>query len=38
MWLTAVQLHVPSVKNVVADRESRMMRDVTEWMLNEKLF
>lgn len=36
MWLTAV--HLPGVDNVVADRESRMIRDETEWMLNEKLF
>lgn len=33
IWLTAVYL--PGDKTVVAEGESRMIRDETEWMLNE---
>lgn len=30
--------HLPGKLNVIADKESRTVRDETEWMLNEKLF
>lgn len=33
IWLAAVYL--PGDKNVVAEGESMMIRDETEWMLNE---
>jgi hypothetical protein len=36
MWVTAV--HLPGVQNVVAERESRLIRDETEWMLNMNIF
>jgi len=36
IWLIAA--HLPGKLNVVADKESRKIRDETEWMLNEKLF
>lgn len=36
MWLIVVYLL--GVDNVVVDRESRMIRDEIEWMLNEKFF
>lgn len=32
IWLLAV--HVPGVDNIIADKESRLKRDETEWMLN----
>lgn len=36
MWLIVVYLL--GVDNVVVDRESRMIWDEIEWMLNEKFF
>jgi hypothetical protein len=36
IWLIAA--HLPGKLNVIADKESRTVRDETEWMLNEKLF
>ena len=36
MWLSAI--HLPGVENVIADRESRLIRDETEWSLNNDLF
>ena len=36
MWITAVYL--PGVENCTADRESRIVRDETEWSINSELF
>jgi hypothetical protein len=36
IWITAV--HLPGVENLTADRESRKIRDETEWSLNDSLF
>lgn len=36
IWITAV--HLPGVENFTADRESRKIRDETEWSLNDSLF
>jgi hypothetical protein len=36
MWLSAV--HLPGVLNCVADRESRVFHDATEWMLSRDIF
>jgi len=36
IWLIAG--HLAGKLNVIADKESRTIRDETEWMLNEKLF
>ena len=36
IWITAV--HLPGVDNVTADKESRIVRDETEWSLNSNFF
>ena len=36
IWLIAA--HLPGKLNVIADKESRTVRDETEWMLNDNLF
>jgi hypothetical protein len=36
IWITAV--HLPGVDNVTADKESRIIRDETEWSLNSIFF
>lgn len=36
IWLSASRL--PGVENFVADKESRLKHDNTEWKLNPKLF
>ena len=36
VWCTAV--HLPGIDNITADRESRLVCDETEWMLNKTIF
>lgn len=36
VWLSAA--HIPGCENTAADRESRKLRDETEWMLNKSVF
>ena len=36
--ITLVAEHLPRVQNCVADEESRVMKDRTDWMLNPEVF
>ena len=36
--ITLVAEHLPGVLNTIADQESRVMRDRSDWMLNPRIF
>ena len=36
--ITLIAEHLPGVQNTIADKESRVMKDRTDWMLNPEVF